>query len=191
MKNLSNEFVVSCVLIIDWWRRWWRVCSTFSCISTCSVWYGEKNLKMDDAWRYSAWHRMHVWRIWCTWEIWCWSYKNLILYSEAWHPQCLTLLKAFGNCSCSRSEDDTKWIGGLWCSICRGVSLKYEAWKLIKIGVQWELWIKMADFPLEWQFVFCPSGHDTYAYKMSLMYVHVGGGALIFNIPGGRYKVPW
>ena len=50
----------------------------------------------------------------------------------------------------------------------------------------------MADFLLEWQFgthnVFCASGHDTYAYRMSLMYVHLGGGAWIFNIPGGAIE---
>ena len=35
---------------------------------------------------------------------------------------------------------------------------------------------------------FCASGHDTYAYRMSLMYVHLGGGAWIFNIPGGAIE---
>ena len=43
MKDPSNIFVVSCVLIIDWRRRCRRVCSPFSCISSCSVWYGGKN----------------------------------------------------------------------------------------------------------------------------------------------------
>ena len=32
--------------------------------------------------------------------------------------------------------------------------------------------------------------HDTYAYRMSFMYVHVGGGAWIFNIPGGATESP-
>ena len=43
-------------------------------------------------------------------------------------------------------------VWSLWCSICRRSSLKYEAWKWIKMGVKWKLWIKMADFLLEWQF---------------------------------------
>ena len=32
--------------------------------------------------------------------------------------------------------------------------------------------------------VFCASGHDTYAHRMSFMYVLVRGGAWIVNIPG-------
>ena len=36
--------------------------------------------------------------------------------------------------------------------------------------------------------VFCASGHDVYAYRMSFMYVHVGGGAWIFNILGCDIK---
>ena len=38
--------------------------------------------------------------------------------------------------------------------------------------------------------VFCVSGHDTYAYGTSFMYMHVGGGAWIFNIPGGAIESP-
>ena len=30
--------------------------------------------------------------------------------------------------------------------------------------------------------------HDTYAYRMSFIYMHIGGGALIFNIPGGAIE---
>ena len=37
---------------------------------------------------------------------------------------------------------------------------------------------------------FCAFGHDTYAYRMSFMYVHVGGGDWIFNIPGGAIETP-
>ena len=47
--------------------------------------------------------------------------------------------------------------------------------------------MKMVDFLLEWQFVcwiFCASGDDTYACQILFMYVHVGGGAWIVNIPG-------
>ena len=36
--------------------------------------------------------------------------------------------------------------------------------------------------------VFCASGHDTYVYQMSFMYMHVGGRAWIFNIPGGALE---
>ena len=38
--------------------------------------------------------------------------------------------------------------------------------------------------------VFCASGHDTYSYQMSFMYVHVGGRDWIFNIPGGVIESP-
>ena len=34
------------------------------------------------------------------------------------------------------------------------------------------------------------SGHDTYAYRVSLMYVHVEGGAWICNISGGAIESP-
>ena len=48
-------------------------------------------------------------------------------------------------------------------SICS--SLKYTTWKWIKMGVKWELWIKIAYFLVEWQFgtsmFFCASDHDT------------------------------
>ena len=50
--------------------------------------------------------------------------------------------------------------------------LKYEAWKFGTLDV------------------FCASRHDTYAYRWSFMYVHVGGGAWIFNIPGGAIESP-
>ena len=39
-----------------------------------------------------------------------------------------------------------------------------------------------------WYPVFCASGHDTYVYRMSFMYVHVGDGAWIVNIPGGAIE---
>ena len=44
MKNPSNEFVVSCVLNIDWWKHYRRVHSPFSCMSSWSdmIWYGVK-----------------------------------------------------------------------------------------------------------------------------------------------------
>ena len=32
--------------------------------------------------------------------------------------------------------------------------------------------------------IFCASGDDTYACQILFMYVHVGGGAWIVNIPG-------
>ena len=32
--------------------------------------------------------------------------------------------------------------------------------------------------------VFCASGDVTYSCRISFMYVHVGGGAWIVNIPG-------
>ena len=54
MKNPSSSFMVSCVLIIDWRRRCWRVCSPFSCMSSCSVWYGGKIHKCHV-------NRMFVW----------------------------------------------------------------------------------------------------------------------------------
>ena len=38
-------------------------------------------------------------------------------------------------------------------------------------------------------YVFCASGDDTYAYRISFMYVHVGGGAWILNIPGDTMEV--
>ena len=38
--------------------------------------------------------------------------------------------------------------------------------------------------------VFCVSGDDTYAYRIWFMYVHVGGGAWIVNIPGGTIESP-
>ena len=34
-------------------------------------------------------------------------------------------------------------------------------------------------------YVFCASGHETCANRMSIMSIHVGGGVWIFNIPGG------
>ena len=50
--------------------------------------------------------------------------------------------------------------------------------------------MKMADFLLEWQFgkvdVFCASGDETYAYRIPLMYVHVGGRAWIVKIVNNR-----
>ena len=39
-------------------------------------------------------------------------------------------------------------------------------------------------------YVCCASDHDTYASRISLMYVHVGGGAWIVNIPGGAIESP-
>ena len=68
---------------------------------------------------------------------------------------------------CSRSEDDTEWIGSLWCSICRRSSLKYEAWKLIKMGVKGELWIKIADFLLEWEF-----GNPMFIARLVMIHMH-------------------
>ena len=38
--------------------------------------------------------------------------------------------------------------------------------------------------------VFCVSGHHTYACRMSFMYMHVGGGALVFNVPGSIIESP-
>ena len=38
--------------------------------------------------------------------------------------------------------------------------------------------------------VFCASCHDTYAYRILFMHMHVGGGAWIFNIPGGAIESP-
>ena len=34
------------------------------------------------------------------------------------------------------------------------------------------------------------SGHDTYAYPVSIMYAHVGGGLGFLNIPGGAIESP-
>ena len=106
---------------------------------------------------------------------------------KAWSVSCLTNAKAFDNFSCSRSENDTEWIGSLWCSVCRGSSLKYEAWKWIKMGgklgtLNQNGWLPVGVTIWYPDFVRV-SGHDTYAYRMSFMYVHVGGGAWIFNIP--------
>ena len=36
--------------------------------------------------------------------------------------------------------------------------------------------------------VFCVSGHDTYVYRMSFMYMHVGGRTWIVNVPGGAWS---
>ena len=55
VKSPSNQFVVSCVLIIDWPRHCWRVCSPFGCMSSCSVWYGGKNLEKRHVNRMSVW----------------------------------------------------------------------------------------------------------------------------------------
>ena len=69
-----------------------------------------------------------------------------------------------GYVSRSRSEDDNEWLGSLWCSICW---LKHEAWKWIKMGVKWELWIKMADFLLEWQF-----GSPIFFVRLVMIHMH-------------------
>ena len=52
--------------------------------------------------------------------------------------------------------------------------------------------MKMANFLLRGQFgavdVFCVSSDDTYAHRISFMFVHVGGGAWLVNIPGGAIE---
>ena len=75
----------------------------------------------------NGWHHdtHHVWRRW----------KFLITF----HVQCLRMIL---------SEMEACGV-----QICRRILLKYEVTKWIKMGVKWELWIKMANFLLEWQSV--------------------------------------
>ena len=66
------------------------------------------------------------------------------------------------------------WMWRQWRYVCRRSLSKYEAWKWVKIA--WK--IKTADFLLHWEygsdgFVSVPA-HDTYAYRILFMYVHVG-----------------
>ena len=80
------------------------------------------------------------------------------LYVEVIRTQCLMAKHENGphddthHVWCRRKLLIPFYVQGLWCSICRRSSLKYEAWKWIKMGVKCELWIKVGDFRLEWQF---------------------------------------